>query len=485
MTLALQEAQLFEILSHPGNIASTYITDVKLQRDIWNIEQDLPLLKEEAHILGRKNINFQGITLDWLKDLLKLATLIAVGNRRWSLSRLKTIINSVNKFSVWLANQGYVTVSVLNYQVVQEWAESVNPVIKGGLLGFLSVLKELGCIQFKIQWSSRSNKQAKYPNIIPEEVKYKIDLALEQLDKPIYLIFKLHEALGTRSRELSKVPLDCLRRRKEIDRIRLCTGKQNDIEQEQDIPEELIPLVHQQQAFVREHFGDTFPWLFPNWKSRRPGFNSKGCKGWPLIFKYHQEQIIKIDKKLNQLLKSLIKENDIRTNDGKLAYVTTHMFRRTYATVADRMGKRPDLIQHGLRHTNPDMQDSYVYVSPQQQEKRIERVLVNKDGERTAIYSTDQDSEFIREEWTARQVELGLCTRSEIRFKECEYEYVCLGCEHIRFSQEHLLKLIEIKQANQQLLDKCLENNQSDSRRANSARQFINILNPIIVSLQQ
>ncbi len=45
MTLALQEAQLFEILSHPGNIASTYITDVKLQRDIWNIEQDLPLLR--------------------------------------------------------------------------------------------------------------------------------------------------------------------------------------------------------------------------------------------------------------------------------------------------------------------------------------------------------------------------------------------------------------------------------------------------------
>ncbi|MHC5826925.1 MAG: hypothetical protein ACYT04_66415, partial [Nostoc sp.] len=122
---------------------------------------------------------------------------------------------------------------------------------------------------------------------------------------------------------------------------------------------------------------------------------------------------------------------------------------------------------------------------PQEQEKRIERVLVNKDGERTAIYSTDQDNEFIREEWTARQVELGLCTRSEIRFKECEYEYVCLGCEHIRFSQEHLLKLIEIEQANQQLLDKCLENNQSDSRRANSARQFINILKPIIVSLQQ
>lgn len=276
MTVALQEAQLFEILSHPGNIASTYITDVRLQRDIWNIEQDLPLLREEAHLAGRKNINFQIIILEWLKDLVKLAALIAVGNRRWSLSRLSNIVSAVNKFSVWLVNQGYVTPSVLNYQVVQKWAENVTEVNECAVLGFLSVLNELGCIQFKIQGSWPSNKQAKSPNIIPEEVKHKIDLALEQLDKPIYLIFKLHEALGTRSIELAKIPLDCLRTRKEIHRIRLCTGKQNDIEQEQDIPEELIPLVHQQQAFVREHFGDTFSWLFPNWRSRRPGFSGKG-----------------------------------------------------------------------------------------------------------------------------------------------------------------------------------------------------------------
>ena len=194
MTLALQEAQLFEILSDPRNIASTYITDVKLQRDIWNIEQDLPLLKEEAHIRGHKNINFQRITLEWLKDLLKLAALIAVGNRRWGLNRLSTIIHGVNKFSVWLVNQGYVTVSALNYQVVQKWAETVSGVEKGAVLGLLSVLKELGCIQFQtqIQWSSQSNKQTKSPNIIIEEVKHKIDLALEELDKPIYLIFKLH-----------------------------------------------------------------------------------------------------------------------------------------------------------------------------------------------------------------------------------------------------------------------------------------------------
>ncbi|MEH2153257.1 tyrosine-type recombinase/integrase [Nostoc sp.] len=484
MILDVQKTELFEILSDPENIVFPYITDVRLQRDVWNIEQDLPLLREQAYRKGRKTINFEGIVLEWLKELIKLAVLVAVGNRHWGLNYLTSIISTGKNFSIWLVNQGYITLSVLDSQVVSEWAETATQSQKANLSGLFYVLNELSCIQFKIQINQQCNKHSEPPQIIPEEVKHKIDLALEQLDKPIYLIFKLHEGLGTRCTELAKIPLNCLRNREGIHRIRLCTGKQNDIEQEQDIPEEFIPLVHQQQAFVREHFGDTFPWLFPNWSSRRPGFNGKGCKGWPLIFKYHPEQIKQVYIKLNQLLKSLIKENDIRTNDGNLAHITTHMFRRTYATVADRMGKRPDLIQHGLRHTNSDMQDSYVYVSPQQQEKRIHRVLVNKDGERTTIYSTDQDSEFIRKEWTARQVELGLCTRPSIQ-DECKNEYVCLGCKHIRFTQEHLLKLIEIKQTNQRLLDKCMENNQSDSRRANSARKFIHILNPIIANLQQ
>ena len=478
MIPALQRTELYKVLNDPNNLAYVHMKDAKLERDIWDIRQDLPTLAEEAQILGRRTISFKAISLPWLKELTKLSVLVAVGNRRWSLSRLLTILSVTNNFSKWLVEQGYVTPSLLTLQIVQQWAQDKSEFSVPQLSGLLSVLRELGCIQFQVNGLRRN--LTKPPRIIPEEVKYKLDIALEQLDKPIYLVFKLHAALGTRSSEISRIPLDCLRWRKGVPQIRLCTGKQDNSKQEQDLPEELVSLVQQQQVFVRQEFGESFPWLFSNWVRKEKGFQCRAS--WSPIFKYREEQLKAVGGKLNNLLKRLIENNDIRTHDGSLAHVTTHMYRRTYATVADRMGKRPDQIQHGLRHANPDMQDSYVYVLPQEQEKHIKRVLVDKDGRHT-VYPTDHDSEFLRKEWGVRQVELGLCTRPSI-IKDCEFEYVCLGCEHIRFTHEHLSRLLQVRQTNQILLERCLEAGQSDIRRANSARQFISTLNTIIGGLQ-
>jgi len=69
--------------------------------------------------------------------------------------------------------------------------------------------------------------------------------------------------------------------------------------------------------------------------------------------------------------------------------------------------------------------------------------------------------------------------------KDCEFEYVCLGCEYSRYAQEHLPRLLEVRESNQQLLKHCLETGQSGSRRANSAHQLISNLNPIIANLQK
>ena len=44
------------------------------------------------------------------------------------------------------------------------------------------------------------------------------------------------------------------------------------------------------------------------------------------------------------------------------------------------MGKRTDQIRHGLRHLNDNMQDAYVILTPQEQEKKI-KAFVNKNGQ--------------------------------------------------------------------------------------------------------
>jgi hypothetical protein len=200
------------------------------------------------------------------------------------------------------------------------------------------------------------------------------------------------------------------------------------------------------------------------------------------VYDFFPEQLKNCSPKLNRIIGNIIRENNICHQNGQLAHITTHDFRRSYATVADRMGKRPDQIQHGLRHLNLDMQDSYVNVPPQEQEKRIKRTLVNKDGE-IQTYKTDQDAETLRIEWKLRQVENGICTRPNI-MNECEYEYVCLGCDYVRFSQEHLPKLLEVRKNNLELLNKCIEQGLTDSRRANSIRQLLDILSKIIHSLE-
>ena len=73
------------------------------------------------------------------------------------------------------------------------------------------------------------------------------------------------------------------------------------------------------------------------------------------------------------------------------------------------MGKRTDQIRHGLRHLNDNMQDAYVILTPQEQEKKI-KAFVNKNGQQV-VYQTDRDREVLRREWQLRQTELGLCLR--------------------------------------------------------------------------
>ena len=410
--------------------------------------------------------------------LTKLAVLLAVGNRRWSLGHVMSILIEVRNFASWFQSQGYISPSILSAQLVQQWGQNRSSTQKNSLNSLLVVLQQLDCINFRMLHQQTSQRPVKSPQTIPERVKHKIDLALTTLDPSIYLIFKLHAALGTRSIELAKLPLNCLRLREGVHQIRIRTGKQNDRKQEQDLPDSLVPLLLKHQVFVREKFGEDFPWLFPNWESINDGFSTRS---WPPKIRHSPVQVIGINSKLNRILKELIENNDIRTQDGELAYVTTHMFRRTWATAADRMGKRPDQIMHGLRHSNYDMQDSYVNVSPQEQEKRIERVLVDNSGN-YSVYRTDRDTEFLKKEWRSRQVELGVYTRPSIQ-TDCEFEHICLGCEFARYAKEHLPQLLKTKIENEHLLARSIELDQSDSRRANSARQYILTIEPIIASL--
>ncbi|KAI9129582.1 site-specific integrase (plasmid) [Acaryochloris sp. CCMEE 5410] len=447
-----------------------------MQKDVWNIKQDLPTLAAEMYSRGCTNLYFQGLSLPWLKQLTKLAVLVKASTRSWGLGIIPGILGTAKKFCLWLVERGYIMPSALKLATLQEWAQQAQSSQKNRLQMLMSVLYKLGCIPFQIIWKKKSSHT--HGQTISEGVKQQLDEAFEKFDAPIYLIFKLHEALATRSVELSRIPLNCLRQRGRTMRIRVPTGKQDNSLQEQDLPKELVSLVEQQQMFIREQFGDSFPWLFSNWHHKLQGSSPT----WPPSLIYKEEQLKLPSIKLNKLLAQLIKHNNIRTQDGQLVHVTTHQFRRTYGTVAYRMGKRTDQIKHGLRHLNEDMQDAYVILTPQEQEKKI-KVFVNQNGKQI-VYQTDKNQELLRREWQLRQTELGLCLRPNI-IQDCEFEHICLGCSYAHYTSEHLPKLRKLKESNQQLLTKALKAGHSNSRRAHSARQQVNILGRIITHIEQ
>lgn len=476
MSILLEQSFFYERLTQPGNEAIDYLQNPIMQKDIWNIKHDFPHLLVQAHIKGSANLYFQGLQLPWLKQLAKLAILVKLSTRDWGLGMSLRVLGTTKKFCSWLVERGYVMPSALRLETVQQWAIQAKFSQKSMLQMLLNVLYKLDCIPFQVAWKSQESR--KHGEIISEDIKHQLDEAFRQFDAPIYLIFKLHAALATRSIELSKIPQSCLRQREGIMRIQIPTGKQDDSMQEQDLPEELVPLVEQQQAFVRKLFGDDFPWLFSNWHHKLQGHHPR----WPPILVYRREQISQPSVRMNKLLAQLIKQNDIRTRGGQLAHVTTHQFRRTYGTVASRMGKRTDQIRHGLRHLNDDMQDAYVLLTPQEQEKKI-KVFTNRNGQQI-VYRTDENQEVLRREWQLRQTELGLCSRPSI-IQDCEFEHICLGCDYAHYTFEHLPKLRKLKESNQQLLAKALKAGQSDSRRAHSARQQVNILSKIILQIEK
>ena len=480
MSLALVNMPFYQTINHPNNPAYPYLKDKRIEQDIWVIRETLPHLAEEAHKRCRQKLYWKSISLRWLKELTKLTVLIATGNRRWGLATVDNVFLSVKRFNKWLIEQEYVTESCLSQQVIAQWAKVTEEIFISGLRTWTKILYQIQCISFEVDRlkgvNNFQNYRPKSARIIPEQVKYELDFHLNTLEPTIYLAIKLLESLGLRSIELSNIPLNCLRKRGDVTQVRIATGKQDGKEKERDIPDELVLLIQQQQQKVKSLFGQDFFWLIPNWEVN----GGHSLNGYT-VYDFFPEQLKNCSSKINRIIKNIIRENNICHPNGQLAHITTHDFRRSYATVADRMGKRPDQIQHGLRHLNLDMQDSYVNVSPQEQEKRIKRTLVNKDGE-IKTYKTDKDAETLRVEWKLRQVENGICTRPNI-MNECEYEYVCLGCDYVRFSQEHLPKLLEVRKNNLEFLNKCIEQGLTDSRRANSIRQLLDILDKIIYSL--
>lgn len=333
-----------------------------LQKDIWYTIDDLGLeTHEHQKIL---NINFSKIQPSWLNILSKLYVLTRA-NLKLSVAYIKEDVSHLKKFALFLQEKCVEHPKYIDHLIFEEFdywmrltgvKERTISLHYTTLQNFFETCRIEKWLNVNTYWlhgrrtnSTPNNDEIDY---IPEEVWNQLEENLHNFAEPMQRKILIIRTLGLRIGELLNLPLDCLRKRGEQWRLRLKETEKFKIEDEMPIPLDLVPVIREQQEYIRQNLGKDYNKLFCS--------SNKG-RG----FKFYPTPRVMYIHTFNSYLNNLAQEYNIRTKDGQVWHFNSHQFRRTVATIMTNAGIRDLIIQKYLRHRNPDMQNHYKHLLKQ------------------------------------------------------------------------------------------------------------------------
>lgn len=407
-----------------------------LQKDIWRTIEDLGLkVNEHCKVL---TINFQGIEQDWLKLLVKLFVLIR-SQRKLSPITLNSHVCNLKSFSQFLQRKSVSSPDQINNQLFEEfdyhlWSLKLNGSTIAhchvALVCFFDLCRQEGWLEVNTYWfkGKRQNPKPKDKiDYIPEEVWQQLDEHLHHLPEPIQRMVVVIRGTGLRIGELLNLPLDCLRRRGKQWRLRFITEKYQ-VEDELPICAELVPVIQEQQEYIRQHFGNSYDKLFC---SNVGGIHYKPT---PRVMR---------GAAFGEWLNKLAQNYNISTKDGQIWRFKSHQFRKTFATALANAGVRDLIIQKYLRHRSPDMQDYYKHLLKQvlgdeYRELMKETKYVDSTGKIVATHKPKNPiTELLRRKMYQITTQYGECHRPILK-SPCQTVNACWRCEHWRTSTDDL-----------------------------------------------
>lgn len=196
--------------------------------------------------------------------------------------------------------------------------------------------------------------------------------------------------------------------------------------------EQLVPLsakaaaaIADQQAYVREHWPQGSPWLFPGLAG-----NDDGSK--PYSHSHFTRQLVAWEKAI-----------DLRDQAGQAVRVTGHQFRHTLGTRLINSGVPQHVVQKLLGHASPNMTGHYAKVHDATVREAFDRYQsqrVDIAGERVGY---DPDSPTASAEWVKQNLNRvrdslpnGYCARPAQQ--ECPHPSACLTCPDFQTTPEFL-----------------------------------------------
>ena len=272
MSLKINFLDKVEIsLLKQDHVLEAWLDNPILEKDIWDIEDDLNL-KYVTHA-SLYQISFTPLKNNWLKLLIKIY-ILTLASRNYSPSTLSAFRSYLHIFSDFISEKSIFYPEQINNTTFEEYklflqaSGKANSTVKhnlSGIKGFFNFCRQENILNVDTYWFEGKLKDEPVENdeiiYIPEEVYQHLTEALHYYPEPIQRMILIIRAVGLRVGELLNLAIDCLRQRGDKWYLRFLTEKDL-VEDEVIIHQELVAVIKEQQEFIKENLGDSFEYLF-------------------------------------------------------------------------------------------------------------------------------------------------------------------------------------------------------------------------------
>lgn len=410
-----------------SELGREWLDDPLMQQDIWPLDA-LGYSEEVRLINGNQNLYFNRISLSWLKLLTKL-TIRARVRERHSLGSLLSEIVCLSSLNTFLVDRGYSQPIGITDNLLKIFVAESNTGKRNTTLVFaIRLWAEEGWLALPFT-PLRIKKTTPKVETIPEEVLHQVYENLELFSTPLERLFRLQLALGCRISEMLTFPRHCLKREGDKWFLLRWIAKRKHWRYYQIHPL-LAELVQEQQRFLDAQFGadSAFDKLFCKLSTaiRKEASPGGKPKAEPVYEASHLTIAI-----INYWLLDFRKTADLRDKHGNQFNLTSHMFRRTKASVMAYCEVEDEYIAAVLGHGSLDMLPHYRKRSLERLEKESQaKGYVDMYGKITTRKPRKQRYEKLADLLKV-STPLGECHRPTM-LGDCQMRYACLSCQHHR-----------------------------------------------------
>lgn len=452
-----------------SELGQEWINDSLVNKDVWALS-DLGYTEEELKIIGSRNLYFTSIVSPWLKLLAKL-TAKAIARNKHSVDIIRRRISQLKQLDEFLISKGYTQPNMITNTLLQEFIACNRE--RQSTINYITKLWA------EEQWLKLDYIPSKIPiktpkiETIPEEVLHQVYENFDLLPAPLERLFRLQIVLGCRLGELLKMPRQCLKQEGDSWFLLRWIEKRKYWRFYQ-IHSLVAELIKEQQKCldIKLDSNSDFDKLFCKLSTYSKDIGSRGNR-----FKVEPVYLAEVLNRATTYawLKGFSSEANLKDKHGNKFNLTSHMFRRTKASIMAYCEAEDEYIAAVLGHGSLDMLPHYRKRSLERLEKEANaKNYVDMYGRVTSFKPRKQRYEQLAQIMDIKvSTSLGECHRPTM-LGDCQYRYACLSCGYHRITEADKPKIeADIKNLEQDLEQ---ANNAGQERRVTEINRLLELL---------